>query len=373
MDYWNITEYLFLILICIFTLQSLLWINLFVRINPFISSYKKRKAYVKNEFQPATLIVCARNEAANLKKNLPFLLRQSNIGFQVIVIDDGSTDNTLAVLEQFAEKHPSLKVLHREKNEGEIGKREALKMAIEAAQTNILVFTDADCHPKSHQWINTMQYDLDGVIEIVLGYGPIEKEAGLTNKLARYESFTSAFMYMNMALWGFTYMGVGRNLLFKKSLFNSIGGFGKYTTAGGDDDLLLQKMAGRENVSIAVDDQSFVYTSGPDSLLQHIKNRGRHIKSSIRYKWIHQLWLGFFHFASLMVYGLTFYLLFQGEFLVIPIIVSRWVLWILLVRKTSVQFKENDLLRWVPILDFYQLIVNIMVLFYSPFKNKRSW
>lgn len=356
-----------------FTLQSLLWINLFVRINPFISSYKRRKAYVKNEFEPATLIVCARNEAENLRKNLPFLLRQSNTGFQVIVVDDGSTDNTYAVLKEFAGKHPSLKILKREKLPGEYGKREAIKMAIEAAQTEILVFTDADCHPKSHLWINTMQYDLDGTIDIVLGYGPVEKARGLTNKLARYEAFTSAFMYMNMSLWGFTYMGVGRNMLFKRSLFYQAGGFGRYSTAGGDDDLLLQKMATKKNVSVAVDDNSFVYTAGPKSLGQYIKNRGRHIKSSIRYKWMHGVWLGFLHLSSFLIYGITFYLLFSGEILVLPLLLARWVLWILLIKRTSVQFKESDLLKWVPFLDFYQLVINIAVLIYSPFKSKKSW
>lgn len=373
MDPLDITEYLFITLVIVFTLQSLMWINLFVRINPFISSYKKRKAYVKNEFEAATLIVCARNEAENLRKNLPFLLRQSNIGFQVIVVDDGSTDNTYEVLKEFAAKHPSLKIMRREKTLGEYGKREAIKMAIETSQTEVLVFTDADCHPKSHLWINTMQYDLDGAVDIVLGYGPVGKAPGLTNKLVRYETFTSAFMYMNMSLWGFTYMGVGRNLLFKKSLFYKAGGFGKYTTAGGDDDLLLQKMATKKNVSVAVDENSFVYTSGPKSLSEYIKNRGRHIKSSIRYKWIHQLWLGFFHLSAFFFYGITFYLLFLGEVLVLPLLAARWILWILLIKRTAVQFKESDLLKWIPFLDFYQLLINILILIYSPFKSKKSW
>lgn len=373
MESLNITETLFIGVVLLFLLQSLLWINLFVRISPFISSYKRRKSYAKSDFEPTTLIISARNEAENLQKNLPFLLRQGNEGFNIIVVDDGSTDDTYQVLKSFESKHSVLKVLKREHLPEDLGKREALKMGIEAAKTDVLLFSDADCQPKSHLWVNTMQFDLASPIEIILGYSPVTKSDGWVNKLARYDVFTSAFMYMNLALWGYPYMAVGRNLMFRKSLFESVGGYGKVTTASGDDDLLLQKMATKDNVGISIDENTFTYTHSAKTYGNYIRQKARQVKTSIRYKWYHQLWLGFTHFASIAFYFVGIYLIFQGQFLILPFFLMRWVLWFLLVNKTAGQFKEKDLLPLIPLLDVYQLVTNLVVLFYSPFVSKKKW
>lgn len=373
MEPLNITETLFIGVVLLFLLQSLLWINLFVRISPFITAYRRRKTYGRTDFEPTTLIISARNEADNLRKNLPFILRQGNEGFNIIIVDDGSTDDTYQVLKEFESKHSVLKVLKREHLPEDLGKREALKMGIDAAMTDVLLFSDADCQPKSHLWVNTMQFDLTKPIDIILGYSPVMRTKGWINKLTRYDVFTSAFMYMNMALWGLPYMAVGRNLMFRKSLFESVEGFGKVTTASGDDDLLLQRMANRENVGISIDENTFTYTKGADSLGKYIRQKSRQIKTSIRYKWYHQLWLGFTHFASITFYIAGIYLIIRGQYLIIPFFVMRWLLWYVLVNKTATQLKERDLLTLIPLLDVSQIVTNIIVMFYSPFINRKKW
>src|SRR5690606_33347934 len=107
---------------------------------------------------PVSVVIAARNEAANLEKNLPRILSQDHPDFEVIVANDCSYDRTEEVLKELQQGNPRLRIVSIPENDKyRHGKKFALTMGIKAASHDTLLFTDADCYPLSPNWIRSMQ------------------------------------------------------------------------------------------------------------------------------------------------------------------------------------------------------------------------
>src|SRR5690606_18731091 len=124
-----------------------------------------------------------------------------------------------------------------------------------------LIFTDADCEPKSPNWIQEMMNAYRPNTELVLGYSPYFKKSGLLNFIIRYETFYTALQYFSFALSGKAYMGVGRNLSYKKETFFRVKGFASHNhIVAGDDDLFVNEVANKFNTEITIHPHSFMYS-----------------------------------------------------------------------------------------------------------------
>jgi glycosyltransferase involved in cell wall biosynthesis len=224
----------------------------------FFMQQNKRKATTPSSEIPISIIICAKNEAQNLKQFLPSILQQDYPQqlFEVIVINDQSTDESAEILSRFSSQYSQLKVLTISPDTVKTlpGKKYALSQGIAAAQYDRVLLTDADCTPSSDQWLKEMA----GVKEdIVLGYGAYETHPGLLNQFIRWETVNTCMQYASYAKAGLTYMGVGRNLSYRKSLLKDIEkdtAFQQiYTnTPSGDDDLLIGKIATKTNVALCL-------------------------------------------------------------------------------------------------------------------------
>ena len=169
--------------------------------------------------KPISIIICAKNEFDNLRKNLPSILAQNYFNFEVIVVNDQSSDQSAIFLEQLAAKNKHLVVVDIDDFVTHTaGKKFALTLGIKTAKHEYLLLTDADCLPNSKDWVKQMTSHFNNT-DIILGYGSYKKRKGLLNKIIRFDTFNIAQQYFSFALAGQTYMGVGRNLAYKKSLF----------------------------------------------------------------------------------------------------------------------------------------------------------
>jgi cellulose synthase/poly-beta-1,6-N-acetylglucosamine synthase-like glycosyltransferase len=233
-----------------------------------------------------SIIICARNEAENLKKYLPLILEQDYKNFQVIVVDDRSEDETEIILNDFATKYPHL-VVSQVKNDPKFthGKKLALLLGIKASSNEWLLMTDADCCPASDKWLSLMQKNFKKDTEIVLGYGGYRKEPGLLNLIIRFETAFNAMIYFSMARAGKPYMGVGRNLAYRKSLFFNNNGFATHTgLSSGDDDLFVNETAHADNTAIEMHPDSFTWSDSEKKLINWIRQKKRHLTTSVRYR-----------------------------------------------------------------------------------------
>ena len=178
--------------IAITTIQVIYFIALFGKF-AFLKAEKKTTNNL-----PISVIVCAKNEAENLKKFLPSIINQTYSNFQIVLINDASIDDTLEVMESFEEKHNNIKIVNVENNEAFwASKKYALTLGIKAATNNYLLFTDADCQPVSKHWITEMSSCFNENKTIVLGYGKYKfKKYSSLNLFVRFETLLTAIQYL---------------------------------------------------------------------------------------------------------------------------------------------------------------------------------
>ena len=220
-----------------------------------LAIYKKPKKdfYVEH---PISVVICARDEAENLANNLPGVLVQDyNTTHEIVLVNDNSEDESKYLIEEFKKSFKNLNPVTLTQEAKMIsGKKFPLSIGIKSAKNETLLLTDADCVPASEHWMKLMQDGYNDGIEIVLGYGAYKKKPGLLNKLIRFETFQTALQYFSYALAGLPYMGVGRNLSYKKEVFLRNKGFSSINQIpSGDDDLFINQVANAKNTLCHLD------------------------------------------------------------------------------------------------------------------------
>ncbi len=238
-------------------------------------------------FPPVSVIVCARNEADNLRHYLQALTCQKYPEFEVIVVNDGSEDDTQFVLEQNAKLFHNLRLTFVPHDAWvRSSKKLALTLAAKAAKYDYLLLTDADCRPESPHWIEEMMRGFSNPeTEVVLGYSGYFSENSFVNRLIQYDTVFSALTYLGHALSRHPYMGVGRNLAYKKETFFRHNGFaGTLSQRAGDDDLFVNKIANRHNTEVVLTPDSYTWSVPKRTFAEWRIQKYRHLSVAPSYR-----------------------------------------------------------------------------------------
>ena len=243
--------------------------------------------FTKEGCPGVSVLVCAHNEAYNLSAYLYALLSQDYTTYEVIVVDDGSEDKTREVIESYMVQDKRLRITFVPK-EARVRstKKLALTLAAKAAQYDYLLLTDADCTPETTHWISEMMSGFGlNTKEIVLGFGAYFYEKGLVNRLVRYDTLFNGLHYLSAAAHGHPYMGVGRNLAYKKELFFKTGGFKKMmNNRAGDDDLFVNHVANRKNTAVVCSRESITWSPSKTTMRDWWQQKRRHLSVSHDYR-----------------------------------------------------------------------------------------
>ncbi|MGV3561130.1 MAG: glycosyltransferase [Larkinella arboricola] len=253
---------------------------------------------------PVSIIVCAWNELKNLQTLLPLLDSQVYPTFEVLVMDDRSTDGSRQFLEQAVGELPHLRFIRIDREHEHVTpKKYALTTGIRNAAHDIILLTDADCEPASEYWLAGMVAQLDEPEkEIVLGFGAYKREKdGWINRLIRYETLFTAVQYLSMALTGLPYMGVGRNLMYRRQLFLENKGFYSHIRVlGGDDDLFINEVATSRNVAVSLHPTTFTYSKPKATFAEWWHQKQRHLSVGKYYRTSHKFWLGLLSLSHIL-------------------------------------------------------------------------
>ncbi|HET7118967.1 MAG TPA: glycosyltransferase [Hanamia sp.] len=340
-------------------------------------AFFKTKAKNTSQTHPVSVIICSRDEAANLVKNLPgSLVQKYSTTHEVIVVNDNSLDESKYILEEFQRTFKQLHLIELKQEARFIpGKKYPLSIGIKTAKYEIVLLTDADCVPASEYWIGKMQEGFWDGIEIVLGYGPFHKKKGFFNKIVRWETFHTALQYLSYAQSGIAYMGVGRNLSYKKSVFFRHKGFSAHNhVPGGDDDLFINKASTKKNTAIVIDKDAFTLSEPPNNWKQWFKQKKRHYTTSKYYKGVHKFLLGLYAFSLFLFYPLFIASLFLFDWrIVLGVFGIRLILQAIVVYKTTEKLDEKDLFPWFVFFDvwmFFYYLIFASALFKKP---KNTW
>lgn len=351
--------------ISLYALGGIICIQLFYYIYFFLRlAYYKTSPKKQSQQHPVSVVVCARNEAENLADNLPGILVQKySSTHEVIVVNDNSVDESKYLLEAFQKTFKNFTVVNLTQEAKLIpGKKYPLSVGIKTAKYEIILLTDADCVPASENWIYKMQHAYDEHTEIVLGYSPYKKYKGWLNTIIRFETFHTAIQYLSYALAKLPYMGVGRNLSYKKDVFFRHKGFSSINhVVSGDDDLFISLAATKNNTRIIIDPDTFTLSEPKRTWRSWRQQKGRHYSTARYYKPIHKFLLMLYNASNFLFYPLLACSLVvsNGQFvmglIVLKYIVQGWIYY-----KTMQKLQVMDLWKWFIVLDiwtfFYYLL-----------------
>ncbi len=360
----------------IFIIATIIQLCYYIFVFSRLSFYKKEKDKIKTHL-PVSVVICAKNEEKNLKENLPGILNQDYENYEVVVVDDVSTDKTATVLKDLKQQSILLKIITlKEKPIGIKGKKYALTQGIKNAKHDIIVLTDADCQPSGNQWLSFMSRNFHKGASIVLGYAPYQKKIGLLNAIIRYDAFFVALQYLSFSLTGRPYMGVGRNLAYSKKLFLESDGFsGHQHIPSGDDDLFVNRVASKANTRIELAPESFMYSEPKKSWRLFFEQKRRHITTGQYYHLLDKFLLGLLHLSYFCLLFFLFLLLFNGKavLLVISLFFLRLIIQLILFRFSMKSLNIKDLWLLSPLLDFIILIFYSILGFYNLIHKKTEW
>lgn len=348
-----------LILFCLFAATALIQILYYLIYFKRVAVYQPPLS-LSAQAHPVSVIVCSRDEGAHLERNLPGVLVQDYPAlYEVIVVNDNSVDDSRFVLEEFEKRFKHLQVIGLAQEAKLIaGKKFPLSIGIKECKHDVVLLTDADCTPASEQWVTKMQEAYQPGIDVVLGYGAYYKEPGVLNKLIRWETFHTALQYFGFALAGTPYMGVGRNLSYRKELFFRNKGFSAINNLpGGDDDLFINKVARKDNTAVVLDADAFTFSAPKKTWKDWMRQKTRHYSTGKYYKRSHRFLLGLYAATLALFYPLFLLsvVFFDWRWSLLPFVL-RLLLQGVILRKAMRRLGEGDLWPWFPLFDLWMLV-----------------
>lgn len=311
-----------------------------------------------------TVLVVAQDERENLEKQLPKLLEQDFPLFEIIYVNDRSDDETEDWLREIESFHSNIKIVHvRYIPEHVTAKKYALTLGIKVASYDIILLTDADCIPVSNQWIKHMSAPVRSRKKIfAIGHGAYLNKPGFLNKLIQFETLLTALYYMSFGLWNAPFMGVGRNLCYRKGFFMENKAFkGLWHIVGGDDDLFVNKYANRKNASVVVHPESITVSYPKTTFKELLVQKNRHFHAGKYYKLRDKLKLGMYTFTHLAFWISGIVLLslqrtWEPIALLLGLILLRALLQYAIIRNAKKKLEGMGKVLWTMFFDLMYMI-----------------
>lgn len=352
--------------------QMLYWAAYFF---PLVSKRNEERAIKQ---QGVSVIVCARNEEKNLMMNVPKIMEQDYPNFELIVVNDSSYDDTADILKALSINYPNMHVIHIDEDKQNMqGKKFALTLGIKAAKNDIVLLTDADCYPRTNQWINEISSVYKNECRVVLGYSPFVKYKGWFNKLVRLDNTMVAMTYLGMAKAGNPYMGVGRNLSYFSDLFFKVGGFkSNYSILSGDDDLLINQIANKQNTAVIFSKDAQTVSEPKKSFKDWKIQKRRHFTTSPMYKSsdkrrLVMLPLSWFALNALCI---SIVILQPVMYPILSFIFLRWI-WMVIGTYRFLKFAQQpvDIAFLAPIIEIQIQVLHVWFYFSNLIRKPQKW
>lgn len=362
-------------------IQYIYYFGVYNRIHTHNMAAKKGDVHFTHDEPPLSIIICAHNESENLRKNLPFILEQDYPQFEVIVINDGSTDETEEVLSVFEEKYPHLYHSFTPDSARYISRKKlALTLGIKASKYDWLVFTEVNCYPANNQWLRLMARNFTPRTQVVLGYSGYERGKGWLHKRASFDSLFTSLRYLGLALAGKPYMGIGRNLAYRKDLFFNTKGFSTYLNMQrGEDDLFINQVAHKDNTRVETDIDATIRMQ-PVACYKDWKEEKVSYMATARFHRGSQRWLlGFETCTRLLFYAaciagitfgiLSFHWVAAGAALLIWLL--RYMVQAYVINKAATEMGDNRHYYFsLPVFDILRPIQSLQFKLYRFYRGK---
>lgn len=288
----------------LFLIQVIYYLALYNRIHAHNKTVRQNKLSFSEALPPLSIVICARNESENLRSFLPSVLEQNYPEFEVIVVNDGSTDESEEFLSSLSKSYPHLYHSFTPENSRYIShKKLALTLGVKASKHDWLVFTEANCYPVSKDWLRLMARNFTSDTDIVLGYSNYERGKGWMHKKIAFDALFTSMRYLGYALARKPYMGIGRNMAYRRELFFQQKGYSAHLgLQRGDDDLFVNKIATNKNTRVETDANAVVRMKPVAYKTDWHEEKISYMATSRYYKGSQRFMLGFETFTRILFY-----------------------------------------------------------------------
>jgi len=363
-------ETVLFVLVLLIIVQLCYWIFLFSK----LSAYKPLEDVQIDIYPPVSIVICYKNAEKTIKNTVRAALTQNYPTFEVVLVNDFSDDESKNIVRSIDDE----RIRHIDCTKNIAGKKQALLEGIQAAKYEILLLTDADCLPDSTEWITKMVSNkISNQAQVVLGYGPMMPTKKVVSQFSNFETVLTAMQYLSYCLAKFPYMGVGRNILYEKSLFLSKNNLiaGK-TLPSGDDDLWINSISNQVKMSICLDPKTFVYSETKQTWRAFFIQKSRHVSVSPYYKTKHKILLFIFSFSNIGLYFVAFFSLVIGilpfSYLFI-LFCSKWLIQSFLHFKAFTLLSTKNLWLFYPIYEMLFSCYHVFLFVFGLVNKKKTW
>lgn len=348
---------------------------IYVRYYTGIVRHNAEKQPADIQQPPVSVIICARDETENLEHFLPLVLEQDYPDYEVIVVNDGASEETDMLLARLKQLYPHLRDTYTPETTDVISRKKlGLTIGIKAAKNELLLFTDADCRPASANWITEMAARFDSNTEFVLGYGGYAPRNALLSRLISYDTLTIAMQYLGFAYRGKPYMGVGRNLAYRRSTFFAHKGFaGSLHIASGDDDLLVNRLANGNNTRFVATASGSTISTPKTTFAQWYRQKERHLAVAPLYNTESRRMVSAEPVTRALFYGLAVAICCTSGLLAIMcaliMCLLRYIFQAIVINKTAAQLGERRFYLTILPFDIFLPLFTLFLLIFGRKKN----
>ena len=373
------TTLVLVIVICLAVVLAIQIIYYFCVYGKLIFNKKKKQTEDTGSqteaLPPVSVVIAAKNEEYHLKDKLVFFLEQDYPEFEVIVVNDASTDECEYVLKAFSKLYPCLKVVNIVENVNKFrGRKFPISLGIKSAKYDHIVLAGADCVPSGFEWLKNLARNFSEKKEVVLCFCTYTKQKGLFKFLLQYDNLTTAMNYMGLALSGHPYRGDGRNIAFKKDLFFKVGGFTKhYNLPLGEDDIFIRNVSTATNTTVSLTPESFLSSDAKHTYKEWKRQKIDRLSTYKYYKPSIKFLLSIPNITTLLFYAFVITLLLLSlpfEYVILAIVI-KFVLQILIYFKSCKRLGIKRVFIFAPLIELYFLLLNAELRLLSLFRKKK--
>ncbi|MBK8831545.1 MAG: glycosyltransferase [Saprospiraceae bacterium] len=337
----------------------------------FRSRNKTPARYNGSELPGVSIVIAVKNGSETLIKHFEAFLSQEYPLYEIIIVNDHSSTEEQKNLEEMVQGLAQVTLYH---STDQPGKKQALTLGINKAKYELILCTDADCRPAGKEWIESMVMLSHGD-NLVLGYSPYEQTKGLLNLFIRFETVMTGIQYLSWAVIGSPYMGVGRNMLYPRKLFQQEDPYkDQKHIPYGDDDLWVQQASSKRRLLSIQRKHHMSFHHLPPSWKQWFKQKHRHLSAGHHYQMKAWWQPGLYAMALMSHWVLLPFLMMSspdnmilaGFFLGLAV---RWDTY----RRWTSRLGDRDTALWYPFLEVgYALYLAVMG-FITIVAKKQTW
>lgn len=362
-----------------FSIQLLYYLLVYRK--PYVYEQKRNKSLPVSEDLPSvSVVIASKNESENLEKYLPSILEQDYPDFEVIVVNMGSTDETDVLLQALNQKYSHLYHTYVPAEAEDVNEKKlALTLGVKAAKNDILLFTEAYCVPASDKWIREFANEFSKGKDIVLGFCKLQigKKVAM-RKFILYDNMIHGLKYLSLAVLGKPFMGIGRNLAYRKEIFFEEKGFSSVLNIEeGEDDLFINKIAGKKKVGVVASPESMTQSDVVNNFFTWRALKSKYLYTKQFYKGMSSFVFGFETFSKYLFYlsvvaGITYGVIFNNYLpiaLSVFFLIVRFVVQLYVIGKSSRLFDAGKYHVNLFFFDLFQPFNNFR---FRKYANKRN-